>query len=82
MNFIQRWYNNKKDGRKERFAVYVKERFHVTEQMGKLYLCCNGYAYKEIPGDTTANDVAKELQTAREAALDFEEFRTSSHETY
>lgn len=52
-------------------AADMRRRFSVAERRGTMWLTLDGVAFREIPADTTADEVTSLLADARIAALVF-----------
>jgi hypothetical protein len=59
------------ESREDELIRTIKDSFDITARGGSIYLTCQGVAYKELPGEMSSDEILKELNNARNAALKF-----------
>lgn len=69
---IQSIINRRKEKLRRQKEADLKSRFAVMERHGALWLTLDGVAFREIPADTTADEVTSLLVEARIAAVVFD----------
>lgn len=71
MNRLIKWWNDHKENSKRKAIEAFKADYKVSERNGKIYLVYQGYAFAVLSDKMTASEIAKELDNARNAALEY-----------
>lgn len=72
MELLKNWIETQKTKNNRQHIATMRDEFKVKEKDGKIWLTHCGIAFREIPSKATAEDIAKELNEARNTALRFE----------
>ena len=75
MNFFKKWLENCQAKEMKRRAGSILEDFKVIEKDNKIWLTHMGFAFKEIPNNKSASEIAKELNNARQTAIRYEGYK-------
>lgn len=68
MNWLKKWWNNRKEKQEQEIKKIICNEFKIVEKEGVLYLTHNGVAFQQIGKNTTAQTVASELNRTRAVA--------------
>lgn len=68
MNYLKSWWNNRQKKEKQALTNAIRSEFEVTERNGVLFLTHDGVAFKQIPCEMAALEIAKMLNIARDTA--------------
>lgn len=72
MKAIKKFIEDKREKSRLQDEANIKAGFKVVERGGFLWLTHNGYAFMKVANLSNAMDIAKELNKARETAIEFE----------
>lgn len=71
MNILIKRWNDYKENFKRKVIEDFKADYKVSERNGTIYLVHQGRAFAVLPDKMTASEIAKELDNARNAALEY-----------
>lgn len=71
-DFIRRQLASAKAGKRAKREAEISERFHITERGGKIYLLCYGTAVAVVNEHSNAVEITRQINSARNAALDYD----------
>lgn len=74
-NIFKKWLTKYQAKEMKRRAGSIFEDFKVIEKDNKIWLTHMGFAFKEIPNNKSAAEIAKELNNARQTAIRYEGFQ-------
>ena len=85
MNYLKKWWESQRNKAIKQNIKRLDQDFKVVEKEGKIWLTHLGFAFKEMPANKSAQEVAKELNKARQTAIEFEgwsctQIKESKHE--
>lgn len=72
MNKIKEYINARKQKAQFEHEAQIKSEFKVVERNGLLWLTHDGVAFMKIANLAQAEDITKELNKARECAVEYE----------
>lgn len=75
MNFFKKWWKKCQDEEMKRRAESILSDFKVVEKDGVIWLTHLGFAFKEMPYNLNAAEIAKEIQNARQTAIRYEGYK-------
>lgn len=72
MKSIRKYIKDEKERMRLKAEANIRADFSVVERGGFLWLTHHGYAFMKVASLSNAEDIAKELNKARDTAIEFE----------
>lgn len=71
-NLLKEWLNNRKQREQRAHRVNMCRQFQIDERGGEVFILCNGVAVKQMPSESSVQNISDALEVMRTAAIKFD----------